>query len=129
MKNKSPLVTQDIFRKALLVNGLSEEGAEFISQHYDNPRLRSTARQYVNKTFDADYRVKILYRPQKLKKTISQALRKFVFERDAYRCVYCGDWHDLTVDHIYPEALGGTLDPDNLQTLCRPCNSKKGTRV
>lgn len=32
---------------------------------------------------------------------------------------------DLTTDHILPKALGGTDHPQNLQILCRPCNSAK----
>jgi 5-methylcytosine-specific restriction endonuclease McrA len=52
-----------------------------------------------------------------------------VFERDAYRCVVCGTWLDLTVDHIIPRARGGTNEFGNLQTLCRSCNSRKGTRI
>jgi hypothetical protein len=60
------------------------------------------------------------------KKTISRTLSKAVFERDLYRCKHCGTHKDLSVDHIYPESKGGDLDMDNLQTLCRSCNSKKG---
>lgn len=62
------------------------------------------------------------------KKKIGHELRRKVFERDAYRCVHCGDHIDLTVDHIHPESKGGTLDMDNLQTLCRPCNCRKGVK-
>ncbi|WP_033415413.1 HNH endonuclease [Streptomyces canus] len=32
---------------------------------------------------------------------------------------------DLTADHIAPKAQGGTDSPDNVQVLCRPCNSRK----
>lgn len=63
------------------------------------------------------------------RKEIAITARKKVFERDAYRCKGCGDWHDLCVDHILPVARGGCKDIDNLQTLCRPCNSKKGTKT
>lgn len=63
------------------------------------------------------------------KERISGQLRTQVYERDLYRCVHCGTHKDLSVDHIYPERLGGTLDLDNLQTLCRPCNSSKGARA
>lgn len=63
------------------------------------------------------------------KQVIKQGLRTKVLERDAYRCVQCSAHQDLCVDHIHPESLGGTLDLDNLQTLCRSCNSKKGNRV
>lgn len=66
--------------------------------------------------------------PPAKKKVISNALRKRVFERDAYRCVHCETHVDLSVDHIKPESKGGTLAFDNLQTLCRPCNSTKGAK-
>lgn len=62
------------------------------------------------------------------KQPIPQGLRTKVFERDMYRCLKCGSHMNLTVDHIHPEVLGGGLEPDNLQTLCRSCNSKKGTK-
>lgn len=62
------------------------------------------------------------------KRTIGQGLRMRVFERDGFTCCACGAKQSLTVDHIHPESKGGTLDPSNLQTLCRPCNSKKGAR-
>jgi hypothetical protein len=63
------------------------------------------------------------------KQKISGTLRTAVFERDMYRCKRCGDHRDLCADHIHPEALGGKATMDNLQTLCRPCNSKKGAKV
>lgn len=63
------------------------------------------------------------------KKKISQSLRTKVFERDEYRCKWCGDHKNLCVDHIYPESKGGSLELSNLQTLCRTCNLKKGDRV
>lgn len=63
------------------------------------------------------------------KKKIPAALRSMVFERDMYRCKNCGTWKELSVDHIHPESLGGLLVLENLQTLCRPCNSKKGTKT
>lgn len=67
--------------------------------------------------------------PAAKKASISAALRRQVFERDAYRCVQCGDWHDLEPDHIVPEARGGPTTLENLQTLCRPCNLAKGARI
>lgn len=58
---------------------------------------------------------------------VSSQLRKWVFERDAYRCRECGDHHDLEIDHIFPISRGGSNAVENLQTLCKPCNLKKGT--
>ena len=62
-------------------------------------------------------------------RSIRQSLRISVFERDAYRCRECGDWHGLTVDHIIPWSKGGLTKLENLQTLCRSCNSRKGNKI
>lgn len=45
-------------------------------------------------------------------------------------CTACGSRDDLTVDHVVPLAARPDLAYriDNLQVLCRKCNSRKGTR-
>lgn len=55
--------------------------------------------------------------------------RDLVYERDEWRCRFCGTEERLSIDHIVPLSRGGTNDLDNLQTLCRSCNSKKGAKV
>jgi hypothetical protein len=60
---------------------------------------------------------------------IPDAVRDFVFTRDQFQCVFCAGTHDLTLDHIYPWSLGGSDLPENLQVLCRSCNSRKGANV
>lgn len=62
------------------------------------------------------------------KKQINESIRKRVFERDNFTCKICGCKSNLTVDHIVPEIRGGGLEDDNLQTLCKSCNSRKGAR-
>jgi hypothetical protein len=57
------------------------------------------------------------------------ALRWSVFRRDGYQCRKCGGGIDLTIDHIEPISRGGTNAERNLQTLCRRCNSQKGTSI
>lgn len=52
-----------------------------------------------------------------------------VLRRDGGTCVACGSTEHLTVDHILPVSRGGTNEPDNLQCLCRHCNSTKGKRT
>ena len=63
------------------------------------------------------------------KTKIPNDIRVQVFKRDGYQCQHCGSADDLSVDHIHPESKGGKLEIDNLQTLCRSCNSKKGVKV
>lgn len=62
------------------------------------------------------------------KRRIPAATRKRIFERDGYRCVGCGSWIDLTIDHRVPESRGGSDDDENLQTMCLRCNLAKGTK-
>ena len=55
--------------------------------------------------------------------------RAIIYERDGYRCRYCGSTNDLTLDHIVPVSRRGDNSSSNLQTLCRSCNSRKGARL
>lgn len=57
--------------------------------------------------------------------------RHDVFERDGYRCVYCGqvfDLVDLTADHVQPRVSQGDTSGGNLVTACRACNTRKGNQ-
>src|SRR6185503_1688094 len=56
---------------------------------------------------------------------VGKVKRRAVYERDGHRCVRCGSERDLTVDHRKPVASGGGAEIENLQTLCRSCNSRK----
>jgi len=59
-----------------------------------------------------------------------KSLRVFVFRRDGYRCLYCGDQAGpFDCDHIIPFSRGGSNDPDNLATACRPCNRSKRAKT
>jgi len=52
--------------------------------------------------------------------------RENVFKRDGFKCQYCGDEKELTLDHLIPKAKGGKTSWSNLVTACKTCNSKKG---
>lgn len=56
-------------------------------------------------------------------------VRAFIFKRDDYKCLCCGKDHSLSLDHIIPVNNGGLNRLGNLQTLCSPCNSSKGTKI
>lgn len=58
--------------------------------------------------------------------------RLAIFQRDEYRCVYCGRQlpvAQLTVDHIQPRVKRGDNSPGNLVTACQQCNGEKGNRA
>lgn len=57
---------------------------------------------------------------------IPRWLRDRIFEVDGYKCRQCGTGDDLSIDHIISRFRGGENKPNNLQTLCRRCNSQKG---
>ena len=73
----------------------------------------------------------LIGRTDKLNQTgghISKTVRAYVLR--AQLCAQCGrtpleDGVKLHVDHILPQAWGGTDDPENLQPLCSECNEGK----
>ena len=45
------------------------------------------------------------------------------------QCYYCGrklKKEEITMDHLYPQDLGGPTIPNNLAPCCTECNTKKG---
>lgn len=57
----------------------------------------------------------------------NKQLRIKIFKRDNDTCQMCGDVGDC-IDHIKPISRGGTTSEENLQVLCKPCNSRKGDK-
>lgn len=57
--------------------------------------------------------------------------RRFtVFERDEYRCQYCGISVDSPhCDHVFPRSRGGSDEIENLITACPRCNISKKDRT
>lgn len=61
------------------------------------------------------------------RKSISNNDRWFIYNRDDFKCVCCGedDISKLEIDHIVPFSKGGEDSIFNYQTLCHRCNSVK----
>ena len=57
---------------------------------------------------------------------IPEHTKSLAYDRDGGCCVNCNSSYDISYDHIIPYSLGGaSSDVDNIQVLCRSCNSSK----
>jgi len=68
------------------------------------------------------------YKPRRF--VVSLKTRFQIFQRDNFKCVYCGATPPdtlLHLDHRVAVANGGTNDWENLVTACAECNLGKGT--
>lgn len=85
--------------------------------------------------------------------SIPQKRRLEVYERDGWKCVYCGaqlakpeEWlpcssgipgmlvcpwwlEPATVDHVLPQSRGGNHKVENLVACCHSCNASKSTKT
>jgi 5-methylcytosine-specific restriction endonuclease McrA len=69
-------------------------------------------------------------RPKKKRQPVSERKRFHVLKRDGYTCRICRKaGGELEVDHILPVSRGGSNKPENLQTLCKPCNRGKSNSL
>ena len=55
--------------------------------------------------------------------------RENIFRRDDYKCIYCGDKENLTIDHVIPKSRGGKNRWINLVSCCSSCNTKKDNKT
>lgn len=66
-----------------------------------------------------------------MKKYRREVLQK-IENGERFECPYCKE--ELTkdnynIDHIIPRKRGGDNSDKNLQTICKTCNSRKGTKT
>lgn len=53
--------------------------------------------------------------------------RKAIKDAWNHCCAYCGENKDqMTIDHVIPQALGGTDELTNVLCACHECNQDKG---
>ena len=62
---------------------------------------------------------------------IPQAVRKEIYAKDEYTCVFCRQCfprQELTIDHLMPVSKSGLHEPANFVTACKTCNQKKADK-
>ncbi|MBD2539523.1 HNH endonuclease [Coleofasciculus sp. FACHB-SPT36] len=62
--------------------------------------------------------------------TISNKLQQLVRQRAKYLCEYCHSPEFLstsllTIEHLFPQSLGGSDEIENLALACRRCNERR----
>jgi 5-methylcytosine-specific restriction endonuclease McrA len=64
---------------------------------------------------------------RKCERNIDAAVTAKVYERDGFKCRYCGrSGIPLTVDHLVLFEERGPATEENLVTACRKCNKRRG---
>ena len=56
-------------------------------------------------------------------------VRDTIFNLHGKSCLRCGSLDNISLDHVIPIYHNGENTIDNLQPLCRSCNSSKGTKI
>jgi len=115
----------------LYLIGLLGGGLFFIFYATNKRASKELQRNSQRLGVDDDAYQALLSVPNRKKKArrISSSKRLKVFERDGWRCRFCGAQSNLVIDHIFPVSKGGGNQFENLQTLCKNCNELKGNKV
>lgn len=61
--------------------------------------------------------------------TSRQHIRDWVFEKYGKLCLACGTNKNIALDHVIPIIKEGKNVKENLQPLCKPCNSRKHDKI
>lgn len=134
-------------------NKMSEahKGKKLTSEHKEKIRLSSIGRKHTEHTKkklsiihsgkpklhirgenNPNWKGGVTNKNNQLRKSLEYKLwRRAVFERDKYKCIWCGDKTsgNLEADHIKPFAYYPELRfaIDNGRTLCKECHKKTDT--
>lgn len=97
-----------------------------------DPDNLSDAR-YKLKFYSSNYRKRIESQINAPRKNACSFTKKLAVKNEVIRlhgdkCLCCGS-PKITLDHVIPVYLGGKNEIENLQPLCKSCNSKKSTKI
>ena len=103
-----------------------------IDEKQNKPMISGWAKEAngsINSIFEKPDVIRLYYmvkRPLQRKKLT----RKEIFERDKFKCQYCGsNTKSLTFDHIIPRCKGGSLSWTNIVSACKTCNLHKAGKT
>lgn len=112
----------------LLMNGRAEVVNNFQTgtpSVWDEAFTSATQKIYIPATLRLHKYVHKKWKPPRFRK-------KVLFNRDGWKCQYCGTklgWHNITIEHVMPQARGGPTSWLNCVSACRPCNRRKDCRT
>lgn len=126
-------------RKKKYLSDHPQRVREINSNWYDHNKEKRSEyfRQYRNTDKGKELHRFSTQRRQATKKNLTATLTvdewAGIIEKQNNKCNMCqSEFSDLlipTQDHIYPLSRGGEYTKENIQALCRSCNSKKGTKI
>ena len=99
-----------------------ERNKELQNNYVQKEDVRFTRKIYKRERKDAENKT-----PKEIRLTAKQW--REILNLYGHKCLCCGSTEDITKDHVIPLALGGLTTKDNIQPLCRKCNSRKNDDI
>lgn len=128
LKAASILFKSDLLITKSILNELSATGLLIVTE------LESGMLQIISPRLNSKYRISIrpAYVRNRIKAVIftaKSAVREIVFKLHGETCLCCGATDKICLDHIIAIKNGGENSIENLQPLCKSCNSSKGAKT
>lgn len=111
------------------LNLLFKGRAEIIE--VDGPSIWEEGIRTSTKSFQAPATIRLLSRV-KQRWTTPRFRKVALFNRDDWRCQYCGIFLEkstISIDHVIPRCRGGETSWKNCVSSCMKCNVKKGSKT
>jgi hypothetical protein len=100
-----------------------------LMDHYDLMDIRSYIRECWIRYRDYLERKRNEPRRRACRFTAMPEVKKYVFSKYGKKCLCCGSEDHISLDHVIPINKGGKDEINNLQPLCKSCNSKKNVQI